>query len=252
MSNRILTRWQASGIHLLLSVTLAVIVLTSMYFLWFPGPLFEAGGGSRLVEILVSVDVSLGPLITLAVYRHGKRGMKFDLTVIALLQLTALMYGMHVIYLTRPAFIVFAKDQFQIATVGDIAAKDYAEAKLAPFKHAPWGGPVYAFAQMPTDAKERQALVLAAMDGKDVTTMPKLFRPYDEHAQDVLGKSWTLAKLRKMDPPTAKVVDAWMAHSTLKESDVRFVRLRALKAWVAVLIDAKTAKPLQLLITEKF
>lgn len=251
MANRILSRWQASGLHLLISVAVATTVLAVVYFLWFPGPLFEAGGGNRLVEILVSVDVSLGPLITLAVYKHGKWGMKFDLTVIAILQIVAFSYGMHVIYKTRPAFIVFAKDQFEVATVGDISAKDYAQATSAQFRQAPWGGPKFAFAQMPTDPKERNALVLAAMGGKDIDQMPKYFRPYPEHAADVLKKSWTLARLRKEEPPTARIIDTYMARSTLKDANVRFVRLRALRAWVGVLIDARTAEPVKMLITEK-
>ncbi|HEY2347225.1 MAG TPA: TfpX/TfpZ family type IV pilin accessory protein [Xanthomonadaceae bacterium] len=247
-----LTRWHASALHLLISVALAAVVLAIMLALWFPGPLFVAGGGNNLLVILVGVDVAIGPLITLAVYRQGKPGMAFDLAVISALQVLAFAYGMHIVYLARPAFIVFAKDQFQVSAVADIKAADYAEAKMAQFSHPPLGGPLLVYAEMPVDPKERDRVMSAAMDGKDVEKMPELFRPYAEHTGDVLKKAWTLAKMRKLEPAAAKIVDAYMADSGLKEADVRYLRLRARQAWVAVLVDAKTATPLKMLVTQKF
>jgi hypothetical protein len=52
-----MSRWKASGIH------------------------FEAAGGDRLIFILAAVDVTLGPLITLIIFKAGKKGLKFDLAV---------------------------------------------------------------------------------------------------------------------------------------------------------------------------
>ena len=86
----------------MLSFAVATAVLAFMLSLWYPGPLFEAAGGDRLVFILVAVDVTLGPLITLVIFKAGKKGLKFDLAVIASLQLAALVYGMHTVYVARP------------------------------------------------------------------------------------------------------------------------------------------------------
>jgi hypothetical protein len=60
-----------------------------------------------------------------------------------------------------------------------------------------------------------------------------------------------LARVRQLEPQAAKIVDAWLAQSGIREADVRYVRLRARRAWVGVLIDAKTAQPVKMLITEK-
>jgi hypothetical protein len=252
METKKITRWRASGLHLLISAAIAATVLAIMLAIWFPGPLFTAGGGNDLLLILVSVDVTIGPLITLAVYRQGKRGMTFDLVVIAVLQLSAFAYGMRIVYLARPAFIVFAQDQFQVSEVVDIGSGEFAKAKFAQFSHPPLGGPLLVYAEIPTDPKERSEITLEALAGKDVEVLPKLFRPYPEHAQDVLKQAWTLAKMRKSEPAAAKIVDPYMADSGLKEADVRYVRLRARQGWVAVLIDAKTAMPLKMLMVEKF
>jgi len=250
METKKVTRWKASGLHLLISVAIAATVLVVMLQLWFPGRLFSAGGGNDLLFILVTVDVIIGPLITLAVYRQGKRGMTFDLVVIAALQVSALAYGMHIVYLARPAFIVFVKDQFQVATVVDIPPEDYARAKYPQFSRPPAGGPLWVFSEYPTDQEQRNDVTWAALSGRDMETFPQFFAPYDQHRQEVLKAAWTLAKMREMEPAESKIVDAFIKEEGLKEDAVRYVRLKARRSWVAVLIDAKTAEPLKMVITE--
>src|SRR5258708_32198543 len=116
MEKKKVTRWQASGLHLLISVAVAAAVFALMLSLWYPGPLFEAAGGNDLLFILVGVDVVIGPLITLVIFRSGKRGLKFDLVAIGVLQMGALVYGMHVVHLARPAFIVFVAVHVKVAS----------------------------------------------------------------------------------------------------------------------------------------
>src|SRR5688572_10458424 len=111
-----MSRWRASGIHLLISVFIAAAGLALMLAAWYPGPLFQAAGGNELLFILVGVDVVIGPLITLAVFMAKKRGMRFDLAVIGTLQVAALLYGGWVVAASRPAFIVFVNDRFEVAS----------------------------------------------------------------------------------------------------------------------------------------
>jgi hypothetical protein len=245
------TRWQASGLHLLFSIAIAVAVLALMLSLWYPGPLFEAAGGNDLLFILIGVDVAIGPLITLVIFRSGKRGLKFDLAVIGVLQIAALVYGMHTVYLARPVFIVFVKDQFQVASAVQLDPEELAKAKYPEFRHMPLGGPLLAFAEPPSDRKELSDFMFLGLAGHDLEEFPRLFVPYAQRTADVLAKSLTLAQARQHEPEAAKIVDAWLAQSGTSETDVRYVRLRARRAWVAVLIGAKTAQPVKMLITEK-
>src|SRR5688572_11809421 len=67
ITTRKLTRWQASGLHLLISIAIAAAALAVTLLVWYPRPLFEASGGTGLLYILVGVDVAIGPLITLVV-----------------------------------------------------------------------------------------------------------------------------------------------------------------------------------------
>jgi len=245
-----LTRWQASGLHLVISIAVAAAVLTLMLSLWYPGPLFEAMGGNDLLFIVVGVDVAVGPLITLVIFRSGKRGLRFDLAMIGALQIGALIYGMHAVYLARPAFIVFVADQFQVASAAQLDPEELAKAKYPEFRQPPLGGPMLAFADLPTDPQELRQFALVGFAGHDLQEFPRFYVPYTERTAQVLAKSWPLARMRQFEPGAAKVVDAWLAQSGTKEADVRYVPLRARQAWVAVLLDARTAAPVKMMISD--
>lgn len=246
-----INRWQASGLHLLISAGIAAAVLTLMLALWFPAPLFTAAGGNDLLFILVGVDVVAGPLITLVIFKAGKRGLKFDLFMIAAFQAAALTYGLHIVYLARPAFVVFVKDRFEVASVAELEPDELARAKYLQFRKAPLGGPMWVAGDFPTDPKERSEMVVAAFAGRDLQDFPKYFVPYAERRKRILAKSWPIARVRREEPAYAKRIDAWLADSGTPEASVRYLLLRARRAWVAVLLDAKTAQPVKLLIVER-
>jgi hypothetical protein len=251
MEKKKVTRWRASGLHLLISVVVALAVLALLLFLWYPGPLFEAAGGRGLLLILIGVDVVAGPLITLIIFRSGKRGLKLDLAVIGAVQLAALVYGAHIMFLARPAFIVFVKDQFQMAIAVELEPEELKKAKYLQFMRAPLTGPSLAFADFPTDPAERKRMLEANFAGLDMQHFPQYFVPYQDRTREVLAKSWPIARMRKEEPLAAKVVDEYLARSGTKEADVRYLRLRAPRAWLAVLIDAKSAEPVKMLISER-
>ena len=222
-----------------------------MLALWYPRPLFEAAGGNNLLLIVVGVDVVLGPLLTLIVFKSGKPGMNFDLAVIGLVQLGALAYGGYVVALARPAFIVFVKDRFEIATAAELDPGELAAAKYPEFRAPPWGGPLLAAADMPADPAERRKLIEAALAGMDLQQFPRYWVPYAQREREVLASADTVARLRASEPATAKAVDEWLASSGTKEDDVRCLLLRTRFAWVAVLVDPKTAQPFKMILGEK-
>lgn len=243
------TRWQASGLHLGISAVIAAAALAVMLGVWFPRPLFEAEGGPGLVLILVGVDVVIGPLVTLVIFKSGKPGLKFDLWVIAALQLSALAYGCYVVAKVRPVFIVFVKDQFEIVTPADLDAGDLAQARRPEYRSLSVTGPVLVAADPPADEKERQEVMFAALaGGKDFRHYPKYYVPYAEYAKVVVGKGQTLERLRSRDPRTAEVVADWLARSGTREADVLYLPLKASRGWVAALVHAKSGALVKMLL----
>jgi len=250
MSGKTFSRWQAAGTHLLICLAIAVMAVAVILGLWFPGPLVQAAGGVGLLYLLVGVDVVLGPLLTLVVFKSGKPGMKFDLAVIGTVQLAALVYGCTVVFLARPAFIVFVKDRFELVSVVELNPADVAKAKYPEFRMLSWTGPKLAAADPPTDPATRQKFIELAMSGIDVQSFPEYYVPYGERRQQVLGAALSIDRLRKDEPVNARAVDAWLASSGVSESQLRALLLRTRFAWVVVLIDAKTAEPVKMLLGE--
>jgi hypothetical protein len=250
MSTKAFSRWQAAGTHLLICVAIAAAVISVMLGVWYPGPLFEAAGGSGMLHILVGVDVIVGPLLTLIVFKSGKRGMKFDLTVIGLMQAAALAYGVNVVFLARPAYIVFVKDRFELATAAELDPVELAAAKFPEFRRPGWTGPLLVAADMPADPKERQRLIDAALAGLDLQHFPRYYVAYAERTTEVLNKAYTIARLRIAEPVTARAVDKYLASSGTREDEVRALMMRTRFAWIAVLVDPKTAQPVKMLLGE--
>jgi hypothetical protein len=249
---RPMSRWRAAGVHLLISAGIAAGVLALMLAIWYPQPLFEAMGGAGLAMIVIGVDVVLGPALTLVVFRSGKRGLKFDLAVIAAFQLAALVYGCHVVSLARPAFLVFVKDQFQVATVAELAPERLAEARYPELRSPSWLGPRLVFGDWPKDFGEQQQLLFAAVAGEDLQHFPRYYAPYDRGKDEILRRAQPLSEVRRLEPEAAKAIDAWLADSNVDEERLRYLRLRGKKAWVAVLIDRASAQPVKMLLAEEF
>lgn len=245
------TRWKASGLHLLISVAIAAGALALMLLVWYPHPLFKAAGGDDLLFLLVGVDVVIGPLITLIIFKPGKRGLKFDLTAIGVLQLSALVYGVSIVYLARPAYVVFVKDRFEVVTAVELQPEKLAEAKVEGFRRVPVTGPVWVYGEYPKEAGERTRLVELALAGFDLQHYPRYYRPYAEHRAEILARAQTIERTRAAEPKAAKAIDAWLAESGTPAERVRYVDLRAPRYWVAVLVDAQTAEPVKMLIYDR-
>jgi hypothetical protein len=237
-----MSRWKAASLHLLLSGLIVGSVLAFMAMVWYRWPLFEIAGGSGLTLILASVDMTLGPLITLVVFKSGKKGLKFDLAVIALLQATALAYGVHVVYTARPVYLVFAFDRFNVVTAKDLDPKDLAKVTREEFKHLPLGRPGYIAAEMPRDPNIQANIVITALGGKDLELYPQYYVPYEQQAQIALKHAKPLDILLGRD---SRAVHAYLDAAGRTPDSVRFLPLRA-RTDAAVLIDAVSGRPLDI------
>jgi hypothetical protein len=242
-----MSRWRASGVHLLLSAAIAAAVLAFMLSVWYPGPLFEAAGGSHLIFILVAVDVTLGPLITLIIFKAGKPGLKFDLAVIATLQVAALAYGMHTVYLARPVYLVFTKDRFDVVSAKDLDPADFGKAARPEFDHLPLGRPRYIAAVPPADREARLKLLAESLQGKDLQMFPQYYVPYEEEIPNALTRARPLTVLLERN---AEAVQRGLKSAGRPAEAVKFLPLRGKEADGAVLLDAKTGMPLEIVLVD--
>jgi hypothetical protein len=164
--------------------------------------------------------------LTLVVFRSGKRGLKFDLAVIAVLQMAALLYGLNVISAARPAFLVFTVDRLVAVSANQL---DDADLKLAPagFDRAPWSGPRMAFAHMPEDRDTAEAIMFTALRGKDLEKYPQHYQDYSANAAAVVARAKPLALLAARDAAASAKVQRLVARSGVAESELGWLPLVA-------------------------
>lgn len=238
-----MSRWKASGIQLLLSCVVVGVVLVLMMAVWYPWPLFELAGGARITLILAGVNVALGPLLTLIVFKAGKKGMAFDLTFIAIVQAAALAYGVHVVYVARPVYLTFVVDRFVLVTAKDLDPNDLAQATNPQYRRLPLGRPSYVAAVLPTDLKESTDMLFSGLAGKDVELYPKYYVPYEQQTQNALKRAKDLGILLERD---AGPVRGFLDAAGRSPDSVKFLPLRA-RVDASVLIDAGSGMPLEIL-----
>jgi hypothetical protein len=94
----------ATAIHFLVTLALAVCAAALIFLVWFPSPFATMIGGTELFLLVVGCDLALGPLISLINYnsRKSRPKLNFDYTVVGVVQISALVYGIIVLDGARP------------------------------------------------------------------------------------------------------------------------------------------------------
>ncbi len=242
-----MSRWKAAAIHLSISALIGLVSAALIFGVWYPRPYGQATGANELVLLLMGVDIVLGPLLTLAVFRSGKRGLKFDLGVIALLQACAFCYGMSIVVRARPAFVVAAVDRFNLVLANDLDAADLAKGHAAPFRSAPWTGPLVVGSEVPQDAAERSKLLMSGMSGKDIERMPEYYVDYASVAPKLLNRAKPLDQLKGKTSNAQGIIDAWRHDHDSAADSVVWIPLEAPQGSFTMLIDRTNGRPIDAL-----
>ncbi len=194
-------RVRAFLIHLSASALLAVMALVVVFGLWYPAPLHAAVGVSAIVLLLIGVDVVIGPLLTFVVYKAGKKSLRFDLTIIVLMQLAAFVYGFWSVAEGRPAWLVYNVDRFDLVQAYELDERRLGEA-LQAYRHPSWFGPGWVSAQAPTDISQRNTLTFESVfAGVDIPQRPDLYRPLAKASDEIRKHALPLERLERFNFP---------------------------------------------------
>lgn len=235
-----MNKFYAGGIHFLISFFVGIVLLALCWFVWYPAPMLIAIGGVEIFLLIVGIDVILGPLLTLVVFKSGKKGMKFDLAVIAILQLSALAYGVATLLEARPAFIAALGDRLQV-----IQASELTDANLANGKEKgklPWWGPRLVGTMAPVDKHDVSEVEAMIPFGAGRGHLPKLHISYEEMRGEILEKAKSISSLKRSNPNRIQMIDAWLSERNLRESDVKFQPIKINVSEFPAVLDAKSAK----------
>ena len=191
-------RLKLFSLHLLSSATVLTLVLGGLYFGWYRWPGWYLTDVTRVIVVMVCVDVVLGPTLTLIIANQTKsrRVLARDIGIIVAVQLCALSYGSVQLWNGRPLYYAFSEKILQLVQAYDIDAN---EAKLGreqnPTLAPHWYSlPRWIWAPLPQDWETRKKIVTSAITGgDDVISMPRYFKPWNE------GLPSLRSQLKKVD-----------------------------------------------------
>ena len=164
-------KFKAFLIHLVISISILLIVFCFIYFLWYPSPLLKATGVEHIFFLLACIDVVLGPILTFIIYKKNKKTLNFDLAVIGFLQLVALLYGLHSLLISKPAWIVFNQNRFEMVQYNQIIDTSIEDSK---FTAGLWNKPSFVAVELSSDKSKRSNQVIQeVLTGVSLTQQPE-------------------------------------------------------------------------------
>ncbi|MDH1698101.1 type IV pilin accessory protein [Acinetobacter johnsonii] len=150
--------------HLSLSFIISLIVVGVVFFVWYPTPLATAVGVTHIFIMLLVIDVILGPVLGLLVYKEGKKTLKFDLSVIILIQIAALCYGVYSIEQGRPVWIAYNVDRFELVRKNELITEHLDQAEIQ-FQKPSFLSPQYVSVEFAKDKLQREDDMFAEVFG---------------------------------------------------------------------------------------
>lgn len=204
--------------HLLLSFLVALLVIGLVFFIWYPSPLATAVGVTHIFLMLLVIDVILGPLLGLLVYKKGKKTLKFDLSVIILIQIAALCYGVFSIEQGRPVWLVYNIDRFELVRKNELVDSHIQQAQ-PQFQKPSWFKPQYVATEFAKDTQQRNDEMFAEVfSGISIAQRPERYVELTQAKNQIQQRAFPLKELEQYNSKTdvektlAKYpkADAWL------------------------------------------
>jgi len=236
---------RAFAIHFLATAALGACAAALIFLVWFPHPFATMIGGTELFMLVVGCDMALGPLVSLVIYnsRKSRRELVTDYTLVALVQLAAMIYGVCIVAGTRPVYVAFNKDRLEIVTARDISDKELAAARDPQYAKLPYDGPHFVYIHVP--AADQQDALLQSVSGNEEHDRPKFYTAYDNGLAEIRTRAKPVDALTKTFPASAPVFAAAVQALHIPPERVRWLPVRHRKGFWTALLDAETGKPLR-------
>ena len=240
--------------HLLFSVLVAILVAIIVFQVWFPHPFRELAGGRDLFWLIVSVDVVCGPLLSWVLYNpiKSKKELFLDLSLVVLIQIAALVYGLYSLSNARPVAMVFEVDRFRAVVMADIQEPDWLEAKRLNIPIPYWGVQYFGIRQAKTSDENLESIDLG-LQGIEPSMRPQWWAALADSKQAVLNKAKPVEVLKAKYPNSKTAIDQAIQSSQLPPEQLVWLPLvsRRSTEWT-VFVNKNTGFPVAYIALDGF
>lgn len=231
------------AIHLLISMFVVGIAALLLFGLWFPYPYKDLAGGLHLFWLLIGVDVVCGPMLTAILFnpKKSRQELAFDLSIVGLLQVCALAYGLYSISLARPVHLAFETDRFVAVAAADIDSDKLAEAS-AEYKSLSWMGPTLIGTRARRSNQEMLESIDLSTQGIEPSARPGWWQDFELNRTQAQERMKKLSDLRsKVSEDKKTAIDVAVKDSGQPLDQLNYLPLvskKHLDQWI-VLLDSK-------------
>ncbi|MEK5758333.1 TfpX/TfpZ family type IV pilin accessory protein [Acinetobacter variabilis] len=230
-------RYNFFSFHLVLSLFVGLVIILIVFLVWYPTPLATATGVTHLFLMMLAIDIVIGPILGLIVYKDNLKVFRRDLSFICILQVIAMGYGVYTIAQGRPAWLVYSIDRFELVRNNELIYKDFDNIQ-EEYKSPSWFGPKIVGSQLSNNLNTRSNEMFEdILGGVSLAQKPKYYTDFKE-VNTELQKNIQDAKL------LVQFNNANLVQQTLKrypDAD-SFVPLKANELDMTVLLHKQTGK----------
>lgn len=223
--------------HLVISACIALLALGLFFFMWYPSSLTTAVGVTQIFLIMLVIDFIIGPILGLLVYKEGKKTLKFDLSVIIVIQIAALCYGGYSIEQGRPTWLVYNVDRFELVRKNEIVT-DHLDQALPQYQQVSWFKPQYVAVEFAKDKKQRGDDMFAeVLGGISLAQKPERYVDFAQAKPQIKHSAKKLSELKKYN-------EAQRVERTLQKYSQAdgFLPLKANAIDMTVLVNTNTGE----------
>ncbi len=228
---------KAMGWHFAASLLVALIVGALVFGIWFPHPFRSLAGGTALFFLIMGVDIVCGPLLTFVLFNPEKlkRELFIDLSLVIVLQLAALAYGIWTVHQARPLYLVHEVDRFKVIALADVDAAELAKLPEA-MQPQLFKGPQTVGLRDASKEEREKVMFESVQGGRDYGERPGFYVAYDAaQAAKTYAKAKLLENFVKKHPSKQADIDKLQTQAGADPKLLRYLPIIARQDWVAVL-----------------
>ena len=239
-SSRLRFAVRYAGRHLLISLLIALASAAVVFGLWYPSPYRQLLQVDHIYLLVLAVDVVCGPLLTLVLAspKKSRRERWLDFSLIGLIQLAALAYGMHSVWVARPVALVFEVDRLSVVTANEVL-QDRLPKALPEFRGLPFAGVLKAGTRKPASNAEMMRSLDLSLGGVPLAAQPDWWQPWADSLPAMRERAKPLAELMGRKPQAVPVLQDAARDAGRPAAELSYLPLVSSKTldWVALLDD---------------
>lgn len=212
--------------HLGISAAVALLSTAVVFGLLYPPPYRTMLGVGTIFMLVLLVDVVCGPSLTLVLAspRKSRRERWLDFSLIGIIQLLALLYGLHSVWIGRPVVLAFEVDRLVVATANEVESSKLG---LAPpgLRRLPWWGVLKVGTRRPSNNKEMFESLELSGAGISPAHMPNWWTPWEQAQEEMKQRAHPVSDLLARRPADAGILKQAIQASGLRTEDLRYLPL---------------------------